>query len=99
MFLGRIDGTVWATVKEEKLTGIQLYIMQPIDEDERPQGDSMIVVDTVGARVGDLVYWVNSTEASFVVEEPRIPSEASVVGLVDRLDIDRAQLGKSQGEH
>ena len=92
MFLGRIDGKVWATVKEDRLHGIQLYIMQPVDEDENPQGESMIVVDTIGADEGDLVYWVNSTEASFVLEDHLIPSEASVVGLVDRLDIDRSTL-------
>ena len=99
MFLGRIDGTVWATVKEERLKGIQLYIMQPIDEHENPQGESMIVVDTIGAGEGDLVYWVNSTEASLVVEDPFVPSEASVVGLVDRLDIETAGPSRSQGNH
>ena len=93
MFLGRIDGKVWATVKEDRLRGIRLYIMQPLDEDGNPQGESMIVVDTIGADEGDWVYWVNSTEASFVLEEPLIPSEASVVGLVDRLDVDRSTLG------
>lgn len=91
MFLGRIDGKVWATIKEERLRGIRLFIMQPLDEDENPQGETMIVVDTIGAGEGDLVYWVNSTEAGFVLDDPLIPSEASVVGLVDRLDVDRSQ--------
>jgi ethanolamine utilization protein EutN len=98
MFLGRIDGKVWATVKEERLRGIQLSIMQPLDEDENPQGKPMIVVDTIGATDGDLVYWVNSTEASFVLEDSLIPSEASVVGLVDRLDLDRSSLATHKGD-
>jgi ethanolamine utilization protein EutN len=87
MFLGRIDGKVWATIKEKKLEGIQLHIMQPVDEYEQNVGDPMVVVDTLGATEGDLVYWVNSTEASFVMEDSLIPSEASVVGLVERLDV------------
>jgi ethanolamine utilization protein EutN len=87
MFLGRIEGKVWATIKEARLEGLQLHILQPVDEYEQPEGDPMIVVDTLGATDGDLVYWVNSTEASFVLGTPLIPSEASVVGLVERLDV------------
>jgi ethanolamine utilization protein EutN len=90
MFLGRIEGKVWATVKEKRLNGIQLYIMQPIDEYGNQQGNSMVVVDTIGADEGDIVYWVNSTEASFVLEDLLIPSEASVVGLVDDLNLDQS---------
>jgi len=99
MFLGRIEGKVWATAKEERLRGIQLSIMQPLDEYQNPQGESMIVVDTIGAGGGGLVYWVNSTEASFVFDDRLIPSEASVVGLVDRLDVDRSLLSSYQGNH
>ena len=99
MFLGRIEGKVWATAKEKRLRGIQLSIMQPLDEDQKPQGESMIVVDTIGAGEGGLVYWVNSTEASFVFDDRLIPSEASVVGLVDRLDIDRSLLSIYPGNH
>lgn len=87
MFLGRIEGKVWATIKDKKLEGLQLHILQPVDEYEQPQGNPMIVVDPLGATDGDLVYWVNSTEASFVLGDPWIPSEASVVGLVERLDV------------
>ena len=50
MFLGRIDGNVWATIKDEKLKGIRLFIMQPIDENEDPQGAPLIAVDTVGVQ-------------------------------------------------
>jgi ethanolamine utilization protein EutN len=88
MFLGRIEGKVWATIKEKRLVGLQLHIMQPVDEYGQAVGHPIVVVDTLGATEGDLVYWVNSTEASFVLGDPLIPSEASVVGLVERLDVE-----------
>jgi ethanolamine utilization protein EutN len=85
--LGRIEGKVWATIKDEKLKGIQLYILQPVDEVLQPIGNPVIAVDTLGVREGDVVYWVMSAEASFVGKDGAIPSEVSVVGLVDRIDL------------
>lgn len=88
MRLGRIEGKVWASVKDESLQGIRLFILQPVNEVGDLMGRPFVAVDTVGADEGDLVYWVNSTEASFVLEDHYIPSEVSIVGLVDRLDVD-----------
>lgn len=87
MFLGRVEGMVWATVKDERLAGHRLFLMQPLDEDQQPVGSVVVAVDTVGSREGDLVYWVSSTEASYVSEGPGIPTEISIVGIVDRVDL------------
>jgi ethanolamine utilization protein EutN len=87
MWLGKIEGRVWATFKSERLEGVRLLVMQPIDEYEEPLGSAVVAVDSVGATEGDLVYWVNSTEASFVFDDRAVPSEVSIVGLIDRLDI------------
>jgi ethanolamine utilization protein EutN len=87
MKLGRITGKVWATAKDPKLIGLTLYVMQPVDEYDAPLGPEIIAVDTVGSREGDLVYWVGGAEATFPMRERQIPSDATIVGLVDRLDI------------
>lgn len=87
MFLGRIEGKVWASIKDESLTGIQLSVMQPIDEFGRDEGLPVVAVDTIGATDGDIIYWVNSTEACFVRPDSPLPSEVSVVGIVDRIDL------------
>ncbi|MBN1349041.1 EutN/CcmL family microcompartment protein [candidate division KSB1 bacterium] len=91
MKLGRIEGKVWATIKDEKLKGVKLYIMQPIDEYEQPLGAPVIAADTIGTREGDIVYWVSGAEGTFVLDAHQIPSEASIVGLVDRLDVADSQ--------
>lgn len=87
MRLGRIDGKVWATVKDHRLHGLRLHILQPVNEFEEPEGNALIAVDDIGVSDGDLVFWVNSTEAGFLLPDRDIPSEFSIVGLVDRLDI------------
>jgi ethanolamine utilization protein EutN len=89
MKLGKVTGKVWATVKDQKLHGVTLYIMQPIDEYENPTGAELIAVDTVGSREGDVVYWVGGAEATFPFEKRQIPSDVTIVGLVDRLDLQK----------
>jgi ethanolamine utilization protein EutN len=86
MKLGRIEGKVWATVKDNKLTGISLYIMQPVDELDEPLGSPIVAVDTVSSNLGDLVYWVGGAEATFAYDDRQIPSDATIVALVDRFD-------------
>lgn len=87
MKLGIIVGKVWATVKDEKLTGVKLYLLQPVDENLDPLGNTIVSVDTINSREKDLVYWVGGAEATFAFKDRQIPSDATIVGLVDRLDI------------
>lgn len=86
MKLGRVTGKVWATAKDPKLNGLTLYVLQPVDENDAKLGGELIAVDTVGAREGDLVYWVGGAEATFPFADRQIPSDVTIVGLVDRLD-------------
>ena len=87
MRLGRIQGKVWATVKDPKLNNCTLYILQPVDENENPIGMAQVAVDTVSSREGDLVYWVGGAEATLPFPDRQIPSDVTIVGLVDRLDL------------
>lgn len=88
MRLGRVMGKVWATTKDQSLNGFRLSVMQPVNEEDAPLGSPLVVVDIVGSRDGDLVYWVSGAEATFVAPDRQIPSDATIVGLVDRLDRD-----------
>ncbi len=76
-------GRVWATHKDPQLTGVKLYILQPVNEKKEAMGKPILAADTVGSREDDLVYWVSSREASFAMEGKKIPSDASIVGIVD----------------
>jgi ethanolamine utilization protein EutN len=89
MRLGKVLGKVWATVKDPKLNNCTFYIMQPIDEDENPVGMPLVAVDTVSSREGDLVFWVGGAEATFPFADRQIPSDTTIVGLVDRLDVNK----------
>lgn len=100
MFLGRIEGIVWASTKDDRLRAVRLCILQPVDEYDNPWGEVQVAVDRLGLVDGDLVFWVDSTEAGFVDESRGLPSEISIVGLVDRVDLagEAAGSGKSDRE-
>lgn len=87
MRLGRVLGKVWATVKDPRLEGIKLAIMQPIDEHQKPMGSPVIAANVISARENDLVFWVGSAEACTPFADKMIPSDATIVGFVDRIDI------------
>ena len=89
MKLGKVTGKVWATIKDPKLNGLTLYLMQPVDESGKAMGGELVAVDTIGSREGDLVYWVGGAEATFAYPQRQIPSDVSIIGLVDRLDLQR----------
>lgn len=86
MKLGRITGKIWATKKDPKLDGLKFYIMQPVNEEDKNIGNPLIAIDTVGSKEGDLVFWVGGAEATFPIPGRQIPSDVSIVGLVDHLD-------------
>jgi ethanolamine utilization protein EutN len=86
MKLGRVEGKVWASVKDRKLSGVPLYILQPVDEFDEALGLPIVAVDTVNSRLGDMVYWVGGAEATFAYDDRQIPSDATIVALVDQLN-------------
>ncbi len=83
MKLGIIVGKVWATQKDPQLKGVKLYVLQPVNEKKEKMGKPIIAADTVGAGQDELVFWVSAREATFALADRKIPSDASIVGIVD----------------
>ncbi len=83
MKLGKVVGKVWATEKDSQLDGVKLYVMQPINDSLEPVGNPIIVADTVNSGPNDIVFWVSGREATFGFPDKKIPSDATIVGIVD----------------
>jgi ethanolamine utilization protein EutN len=86
MYLGRVLGTVVASVKYEGLGGQKLLLVQPLDHEKAPSGPVEVAVDTVQAGRGDLVFLVGSREAALALEPSFVPVDAAIVGIVDDVD-------------
>ena len=87
MQLGRVIGTVVATVKYEGLEGIKLLIVQPLDRHQEPEGRPVVAADAVHmAGPGELIYFVGSREAAQALPETFVPVDHAIVGIADAVE-------------
>lgn len=88
MHLGRVIGTIWATRKYEAITGYKMQFVQPINGSLEKLGDPLIALDTVGAGPGEIIYYVTSSEAVIPLDVDMAPVDASIVGIVDSINVE-----------
>ncbi len=88
MQLATVIGDVVATRKDENLTGVKLMVLQPIAADGSPVGRTLVAVDSVGAGVGETVFFVRGKEASFPFHPTEVPTDAGIVGIVDHWHVE-----------
>jgi len=81
MYLGKVIGRVVATVKNDVLVGKKLLLVRRL-----PNGPAVVAVDAVGAGAGETVYVCRGREASFAFKPEEVPTEATVVAIVDQIE-------------
>lgn len=87
MHLGRVIGTVVATIRSPGLEGIKLLIVQPLDRHLEPVGRALVAADAVAmAGPDELVYFVASREAALALPETFVPVDHAIVGIVDAVE-------------
>ena len=90
MQLARVIGDVVASVKDANLTGFKLLILQPIAASGESAGRTLVALDSIGAGVGEHVFFVRGREAAFPFYPVEPPADASVIGIVDHWNVDAA---------
>lgn len=104
MFLGKVIGTVWSTVKWDGLSGMKMLLVRPYTltdlggtaaSSKAPEHDGVVCADVLGAGVGEDVVVAYGHAARVAVSErlganeaPTIPIDAAVVAIVDRFAVD-----------
>lgn len=87
MQLARVIGEVVSTMKDPNLDGITLLVVQPIAASGEPVGRTLVALDSIGAGVGEHVFYVRGREASFPFLPAEPPADASIIGIVDHWDL------------
>ena len=87
MQLARVVGEVVSSVKDPNLTGTTLLVLQPINASGEAYGRTLVALDSVGAGVGENVFFVRGREAAFPFYPAEPPTDAAVVGIVDHWDV------------
>jgi ethanolamine utilization protein EutN len=85
MDLARVEGNVVSTVKSERLHGYTLLVVSLLKPDTESTGENIVAVDTVGAGEGEIVLVVRGSSARQTKNLENVPSDASIVGIVDSI--------------
>jgi microcompartment protein CcmK/EutM len=86
MLLGRVRGTVVASLTTPGLEGVRFLIVQPLDRQLQPKGEPVVAADGVHmAAPGELVYFVASREAALACPQTFVPVDHAITGLVDEV--------------
>ncbi len=89
MKIGRVAGTVVATICSPVFEGRRLLMVDLLDLDGTETGKDVIAVDSVGAGAGETVLVLDEGNgARQVLDAPDAPVRAVVVGVVDEVVVD-----------
>jgi len=89
MYIGRVFGTVVATIKHETFAGRKLLLVERLSPEGEADKKYDIAVDVVQAGVGDrvLVLDEGNSARQIVGLEPNGAIRAVVVGIIDQIDL------------
>jgi len=87
MQMARVIGDVVASQKDPAFNGTKLLLVQPIGADGLDVGRPLVAVDSVGAGVGETVFFVKGREASFPFHPTEVPTDAGIVGIIDHFSV------------
>ena len=81
MYLAKVIGRVVSTIKDQALVGRTLLLVRRL-----PNGPALVAIDAVGAGAGETVYVCRGREAAFAFKPEEVPTEATVVAIVDAIE-------------
>lgn len=88
MKIAKVIGSIWATRKDEKLTGYKLLILEPVDiRQQNKRQEPFVAADMIGAGVGETVLWVGGSSARSAAADMDVPVDATVVAIVDGMEV------------
>ncbi|HOR85592.1 MAG TPA: EutN/CcmL family microcompartment protein [Bacillota bacterium] len=90
MIIGVVVGNVWATRKDERLNGLKLLVIKPIDYYMRGDYPTLIAADFIGAGIGETVLVTTGSSARKMLNKEDSPIDAAIVGIIDKTEEEKA---------
>ncbi len=88
MILARVRGNVVSTNKSEKLNGLKLLIIVPINiETFEEKGQPQVAIDTVGAGEDEVVMCVGGSSSRLTAQTEGKPSDLAIIAIVDSVEL------------
>lgn len=86
MYLCVVQDKCVSTIKNKKLTGYSLVIVQKLKKNGKLSEDILVAVDTIGCSVGETVLVTSGENAKYALETDGVPIDDIIVGIVDSYD-------------
>ena len=83
MLIGKVAGSLWATRKNDKLSGLKFLL---VDLEQKNDLQTIVAADKTGAGFGDLVLISMGSSARVALGDPEIPVDAAIVGIIDSVE-------------
>lgn len=87
MEIGKVVGNVWATKKDEAISGQKLLVVDVVGRHSMERESLLVAADVIGAGIGDQVLICRGNSARMAVGDKSAPVDAAVIGIIDSLDI------------
>lgn len=89
MILAKVIGTVVSTHKDSNMEGIKLLLLEKIDPvTMKGKNDFVVSMDSVGAGVGEIVFYVSGSSARCTKTTEGKPTDSTVIAIVDSIEKD-----------
>jgi ethanolamine utilization protein EutN len=97
MHLGRVVGTVVATVKTPAHAGHRILLVQPYTYSGEADGPVFAAIDLVEAGPGTWVYYVKGREAANALPDKFNPCDRTIMGIVDSVTLEKLPASRVPG--
>lgn len=87
MLICEVTGHVWATKKDESLSGMKLMVVKEIAEGDKMTEHTFVAADLVGAGIGERVLVVSGSTARKAFGDKKPAVDATIVGIIDSVQV------------
>ncbi|HZJ77427.1 MAG TPA: EutN/CcmL family microcompartment protein [Clostridia bacterium] len=91
MVICQVIGHVWATKKEESLSGLKLMVVKEVETNIKG-GSIFVAADIVGAGIGEQVLVVNGSTARRAMGKDELAVDCAIVGIIDSLEVEKEKV-------
>lgn len=93
MQIARVVGTVVSTSKSEKLKGLKMLLVKPIDlETFEEKGNILVAIDAVGAGEGEVVMIVSGSSSRKTAVTENKPADTAIIAIIDHIDLKKKRI-------
>lgn len=83
MYICVVQGKCVSTIKNKKLSGYSLVMVQRLKKNGKLSEDIFVAVDTIGCSIDETVLVTSGENARYALDAGDVPVDHVIVGIVD----------------